>query len=361
MRGENAPFNPEMLVLARDARQMTQTDLAAACNTTQGRISKIENGLLDPPEDLIEDLARELRFRVSFFRHQDRVYGLPLHLPSRFHRRRKRIPKWQLDQVHAEVTIRRIEVTRLLPAARIEADEELPRLDIDEYEGDAAEVARVVRASWRLPRGPIKSVVGSVEGAGVVVVPCDFGSLDIDGIGESYREQLPPMIFVNSRMPVDRLRWTLAHELGHLVMHALPSPSMEDQANEFAGEFLCPGEEIRPHLTKVSLPKLAALKPVWGVSMGALLMRAKALGLVRENRYRYLWSEMSRRGYRRREPPELDLPGDHEEPTLLRDLLSLHTEELGYSREELSELFGVLPEDLQSRYFEHDRTLRLVG
>ncbi len=70
-------FNREMLSLAREAQALTQGALAKAVGTTQGRISKVETGLLDPTPDLLEKLADVLRVPVSFFYKQGTLRGIP--------------------------------------------------------------------------------------------------------------------------------------------------------------------------------------------------------------------------------------------------------------------------------------------
>ncbi|MFX5225882.1 ImmA/IrrE family metallo-endopeptidase, partial [Acinetobacter baumannii] len=91
---------------------------------------------------------------------------------------------------------------------------------------------------------------------------------------------LNPCIFIDKNMPSDRQRFTLAHELGHAIMHKLPSENMEDEANRFASALLMPSKDIRPYLTgKITLEKLATLKLVWKVSMNALLKTAEREGL----------------------------------------------------------------------------------
>ena len=82
-----------------------------------------------------------------------------------------------------------------------------------------------------------------------------------------------PMIVLNSEQPSDRLRFTLAHELGHLVMHRFPGPEMETEANDFASALLMPKNEITIALRgrRIDMATLAAFKPEWRVSMQAIL------------------------------------------------------------------------------------------
>lgn len=159
---------------------------------------------------------------------------------------------------------------------------------------------------------------------------------------------LPPLFFVNDALTPDRERLTLAHELGHLVMHRSPSATMEDEAFEFAGEFLMPAREIQPFLGNLTLPRLAALKAEWRVSMAALITHATRLGAITERQARYLWMQMSKAGYRQREPAELDF--SKEEPRLLGDLFDLHRDEFGYSITDLSSWLSIYERELVATY-----------
>jgi Zn-dependent peptidase ImmA (M78 family) len=124
------------------------------------------------------------------------------------------------------------------------------------------------------------------------VVHSDLGGAAISGVTFAV-SGLPPLFVLNEEQPADRLRFTLAHELGHLVMHRFPAPTMEDDANAFAGALLMPAADIRPYFVgrRVDFALLAALKPEWKTAMQSLLIRARALKLVSHNQERYLWQQ----------------------------------------------------------------------
>lgn len=349
-------FNPQMLALARESRGLTQTELARKLKTTQGRISKMEAGVADPPtKEYVGKLARILDYPPAFFAQPEQLLGIPIS----YYRKRQSVGKKILQKINAEMNIRRIHLSKLLAAADIESDYSVPQLDIDEFDGDGAEVARSVKLLWQIPSGPIKNLIGVVEQAGCIVIPMDFPDKKIDAISQR-APGLPPIVFVSNSIPTDRLRFSLAHELGHLVMHFLgPTPNMEREADAFAAEFLMPADAIAKDMPKpVRLERIAALKPIWRVSMAALLMRAMDLGKVTKKMYQYYWTIMGKNGWRRREPPELDL--SPEEPRLLRDLVKYHLKELGYSMEELASALCDKESEFQSRYEWPKRPMRLV-
>lgn len=119
----------------------------------------------------------------------------------------------------------------------------------------------------------------------------------------------PAAFLINAHAPADRFRFSLAHELGHVILHREPgvTATQERQADEFASEFLLPADTIRTELKqgRLTLPRLLELKHRWGVSMAALLRRASTLGVVSDWQYRNLMVELSAVGYRKQEPSDL--------------------------------------------------------
>jgi Zn-dependent peptidase ImmA (M78 family) len=146
------------------------------------------------------------------------------------------------------------------------------------------------------------------------------------------------------------MRFSLAHELCHVISHRIPTDSMEDEANTFAGELLVPEKELRRDLIggRINLERLARLKARWHVSMAFLLFQAKDIGCLNDHQSQYLWKQISHKGWRTREPSETDFA--HEQPTLFPRILNLHVEDLGYGVKEFTELFHLEANDLRHLY-----------
>jgi Zn-dependent peptidase ImmA (M78 family) len=109
-----------------------------------------------------------------------------------------------------------------------------------------------------------------------------------------------------------------------------------------------PAAEIRPSLHDVTLPRLAALKRVWRVSMAALLRCAFDLGTINERRYRFLNMQLAKAGYKLREPLETEFP--HEQTRLLQSILSYHRDELQFSIKDLSDFLFMHESELRTTY-----------
>lgn len=336
--------NPEMVTLARESRGLTQSELASRLKISQGKLSKVEAGTAPVTTELRKQLSRQLRYPDHFFARSDPIMGPGA--SEFFHRRRQSLGSKVLTRIHAQVNIRRMEIRRLLHSVEI-PENNIPRYDPETFDGSIEAIAQAVRASWHLPPGPVKNLTNAIEDAGGIVILLEFGTPLIDALSR-YMPGLPPLFFCNADVPGDRLRMSLAHELGHAVMHHAPIPEMEEQAFRFAREFLTPEREIVPQLHGLTLPRLAQLKPYWRVSMTGLIKQAEATGAVTPNQARYLYQQMSRHGYRKTEPAELDIP--HEQPSTLREVVRLHRVHFDYAIEELSRLVGLEEVEMQTIY-----------
>lgn len=353
------PFRADLLGLRRRMKSLSQTDLAEICNITQGTLSKIEQGLREPSEDLVEQLANSLACKPSFFYQAEREYGAPLSAHPMF-RKKASVGQKVLDRIIAEFNVRIAHIRTFLAAVEFAPELPLPQYDPDEFAGDAAVIAEQVRRAWYMPRGPIKSLTEYIERAGCLVVHCDMEAARIDGV--SYRiPGLPPIIFLNRNQPADRMRFSLAHELGHLIMHAYPTPEMEQQADQFASALLMPAADIGPELGGLTLDKAAYMKPVWRVSMASLIYRATTLQRIDKYKSEYLWRQMNIRNFRLREPTSVDFP--HEVTTVMNGLVSNMTKNMGYTEQELSSVLHLHFDEIAKLYDlheQHERGLRLV-
>ncbi|HEY7342052.1 MAG TPA: XRE family transcriptional regulator [Ktedonobacterales bacterium] len=341
--------NPNMVVLARESRGLSQKALADQLGIPQSRVSMIEMGVRPTPKALLGQLTEALNFPEHFFYQDGALYGVEI--AEVFHRKRRNVPKYTLARIYALVEIRLRHISALLRSLDVATT--IPQFDPEEVtdtsksKNHIADIARTVRAELHLSRGPVEDLTQTLEEAGVIIADFDFGTPLVDALSR-WLPALPPTFFVNQQSPKDRYRLSLAHELGHIVMHSQAVPDMEEQANWFAAEFLMPERDILHDLQDLTLYKLTALKRYWRVSMAALLMRAQDLDTITPNQARYLWMQMAKAGYRTREPVELDVTG--EQPRLLRELVEMHMDKLGYSESDLGKILPLNEGELHSWY-----------
>jgi Zn-dependent peptidase ImmA (M78 family) len=286
-----------VLAIARKARGLTQTELAEMVGLTQPAINRYESGDRDPDKDTLAKLARILGVTEELLTHGSRFRGA---LAVDAHMRRQKTTKasaWR--QMEARLNLLRVHASFLFEEVSIASEQHIPAFD-PEFT-TAEDAARLVRAQWRMPMGPVVNLTRWMEAAGCLVFEEDFGTQRIDGLSQWVDDY--PVVLINANTAPDRKRLTLAHELGHLVLHSSnPTEDMEAQATAFAAEFLMPAGEVRQELHRLDLGKLLELKREWGVSMQALLERAYRMGLVSAESRTKFYKAMNARGWKTNEP-----------------------------------------------------------
>lgn len=304
---------------AREYSGLTQTELARRVGVSQPAIAQIEAGKTNPSAQVLEAVAFQTGFPVSFFRRAEFV-NFPL--GSLVFRARKAMTEKERDQVHRHGEVVYEAVTRM--ASKVEmVPLRLPRFSRGEFESPthAATLTRV--ALGLSPDAPIPNLINAAERAGVFVLAIPLRSDHAQAYSLWADDR--PVIVVFADVPGDRLRMSVAHELGHLVMHQQlvgDDKEREQEAFSFAGELLMPEQAARSAMiSPLTLSALAPLKPRWGMAISALIVRATRLDIITPRQQKYLFQQLSQRGWRTHEPSNLDIP--IEKPRAVRKMAEL--------------------------------------
>ncbi|MBP2704377.1 helix-turn-helix domain-containing protein [Microbispora sp. RL4-1S] len=336
-------MNPRMLVTARESRGLSQKELAEMAGVPSGTLSKAENGLTDLTEDRLVAIARVLDYPRHMLDWPD-----PIYTPQSsgfYHRKQQSLPQKALNKAHASVNLLRIRLSRLSEGVTITPRFPMPALASDDDDQTPESIAQRVRHIWALPSGPVDNMIAVLEAAGAFVVRRDLGSPRISAISLRISGDRP-LFVLNEGMPPDRERFSLAHELGHLVMHEFLPPQGEREADRFASEFLMPSDDIRPHLYGLDLRLAARLKPYWKTSMASIIRKANTLEVITPTRYKSLIVQMAQRGMNKVEP--VDLP--REEPTVIDAIVDVHRRSHGYTEQQLAHLSGLLEDEYRVEF-----------
>ena len=340
-------INHGLLRVARQRQGFSQGEASDLLGVPQVSLSRYENAVQTPNDDFLAKASHVYDLPLSFFQQADPVFGAPVSVHPMW-RKKHDVTTRELDKIVAEINIRVMHIRRLLEGVELTPQTTIPKLDPEDYMGDIERIASTVRAHWLVPSGPIQNLCALVEKAGAIVIHSAMGETSVSGVTMSV-PGMPSIIILNSDQPADRARFTLAHELGHIVMHRFPNPEMEQEANAFAAALLMPINEIKVALAgRLDIRRLAALKPEWKVSMAALLHRAQSLKLVTTNQATYLWKQFNVMRIKMREPAELDFP--HETPGVLTKMIKLHLEHFGYGLNDLAKMLHVNERSLKSYY-----------
>ena len=310
-------INRERISQVREAKRWTQADLAKKVGRSQSAIAQLENGLIDGSDGLISRISSESGFPIEFFESET---GPAFPFGSLLFRAHASMNSKDRLEAHGQAHFVFQLMTMLLKQVH-PIPINLPR------PVDTPEVgARVARRFFHLgSTEPVGNLLNLLEQNGVLVLAIpDLKGRDAFSLWAGSNRMIPTVAIAAGR-PGDRLRLTVAHELGHLIMHGqkeVLSPLVEDEANKFAAEFLMPEQAMRKDLTPpLTLTRFASLKPKWRVSIQALIVRAKNLEIISDRQYRYLYEQLAIQGWRVNEPENLAV--ETERPRSLRQLAEM--------------------------------------
>lgn len=360
-------FQRERLDQILAARRLTQVQLASMVDVSPATISKWRNGSQLPERDALERLARTVNVTPEWF-----VKSVSAKLSPPLFR----------SNASAHVA------ARAMLEARLEWAQDLA-IVLNEYvdypkvnfpfwgcknpeEITYEEIERVAcacRDMWRLGRSAIQDLALAVEGAGVILVREETGVAQIEGLSAWSGELQRPFILLSADKDNGyRSRFDLAHEIGHVIMHrnieraadSARHKLLEHQAHWFAGAFLLPAETFANEVRiPPSLDDLLILKSKWGVSVGAIIMRLKALQIIDDDGAAILFKRRSARWGAKSEPGDNDRRP--EQPRLLRRTIELLVEEKIMPLDAIPRHVGLSAVDIESiaglpeRYF-HGKT-----
>ena len=251
-------------------------------------------------------VAKTLNVKAGYFLRPN-----PLELENPEYRKKSSLSKKKLDMITGKILNKieqRLELEALFPVSPVPEfmlPEGLPKAikTMDEIEA----VADTVRDAWNLGLNPIPELVDVLESIGIRVFEIDESAdSKFDGLAATvngYR-----IIVISKAWSGDRQRFTMAHELGHLILDERLSDEIDEEraSDRFAGAFLLPESslklELGEHRTRFELRELLLLKQEFGISMSGILYRTRNLGIIRESYHKSLIIEFSKRGWRKNEP-----------------------------------------------------------
>lgn len=220
---------------------------------------------------------------------------------------------------------------------------------------DIEAAAEECRKLWQLGRNPIQDLTMAAEGAGIIVVREETEITAIEGLSSwSHLLSRPIVLLSADKANGFRSRFDLAHEIGHLILHKhIPRAEnldrhnqMEKQAHRFAGALLLPAETFANEVRiPPTLDNLLILKPRWGASVAAMMMRLHALGLLSDDEKLVLFKRRSARWGSKAEPG--DDKWEPEKPRLLRRTIELLISAGVLSAEGIPRYLGFSPNDVE--------------
>ncbi|MCS7226692.1 MAG: XRE family transcriptional regulator [Gloeomargarita sp. SKYB31] len=296
----------ERLKIARKQRGLSEAALAEQAGVSQEHIARYEQERVVPDSQSLIRLAKALGVSLEWL-----MRPVTISLPTPAYRSHaNRLKEWELAWIEQQVQewLERYLAIEDILQGRLSFVQPEIRRTIKTLE-ETEQVAEALRQAWNLGDDAIPSMIDTLEKHGIRVglIPAENHD-HFDALALSLGPQDLIMV-VKANVPGDRQRFSLAHELGHLVLE-MPSDwsrdQMEKAANRFSAAFLVPQavvfRELGPKRTSLDLLELHLLKHHYGLSMQAWIYRAYDLKIISEETKQWLFRLFRQRGWHRQEP-----------------------------------------------------------
>ena len=334
-------FNGTNLRLARCCYSLTLNDVAEAVEKSRQFIHRLEAGRDVPTSDLMERLAAFLGVFPEFFFGQAGI----MVVEDAYHFRKKATTKVASKQA----ALAKGELFRRL-VSHIDSHLQLPPCSFPSFEvhvpEDIERAAEKCRLAWGLGLGPIDNIVRVAENAGAMVTTFHGVSHEVDAM--SYASSRPVIVTNDAKGSSCRVRFDIAHEIGHVVMHegrVTGDRLTESEANRFGGAFLLPRSSFVKEFpilrgSRLNWAGIGKLKLRWKVSKAAILYRARQLDLISEDQYKSgIIYGLRRNGEATVE--EFDDVIPHEQPELISTAFKMFEKAFGYELNEVAKQVGM--------------------
>lgn len=249
-------------------------------------ISKYEKGRMMADGKVLLALAKALNVKSDYF-----FRPFTVGIDRIEFRKKQRLGRKEINAIKQSVTDvleRYLEIEQFL---NIESAFVNPLNDIRINSlADVEKAASTVRARWNLGLDALPNVIDLLEYHEMKVIEVDAPG-EFDGLS-GWAEGNIPLIVINKNITVERKRLTALHELGHLILNiddGFSEKEVEKICYLFAGAMLLPEStfkaEVGEHRSHFNVPELIAIKETYGISIQAIMARAKDLGIIADIQY----------------------------------------------------------------------------
>lgn len=321
-------FNGNRLKNARLFRGLTLTELANRTGISKQSLSLYENERNIPEYERAQALASSLSFPYEFFFQVDGcetmtevTYFRSLASATKMARTSQSVKLEYVAKIY-EVLLDYIDFPLLnLPDVAFDGtDDEFDDTAIEATQEQIEVIAKKARDFWGVGDAPIKNLQFLLEKNGIIVTGFDTLENKIDAFSQRTIIGNGDVYFIAvalGQRSESRIIFDMAHELGHILLHPWSEnlelitkedfKAREKQANMFASVFLLPKSSFSQDVLAypTDLKYYQFLKKKWKVSIQAMIYRSNQLGLISDNQFQYMMRQISKNGWRTKEPGDM--------------------------------------------------------
>lgn len=327
-------FNGARLKEALQFRGMRLTELATKTEISKQSISNYANESNVPPYENVVKIAHALDFPTDYFMVEDlcttatdNIYFRSQAAATKTSQRAQTVKMEYVAKVY-DVLTDYVELPMLnLPKVSFELNDDLSAVDSPEMLRQIEDAAEQVRIQWNLGNGPIANMQYVLESNGIIVTSTRNAASEIDAFSQKVRigkGQEQGYVYVIAlalgEKPIERLRFDMAHELGHILLHPWEESNeyldkdafnaREKQANMFASALLLSKSsftrDVLPYATEINYYR--HLKKKMAYFHAGNDVPARQLEIISGNQFSYMMRQVSQNGWRKNEPG--DVPGE---------------------------------------------------
>lgn len=297
---------PERLKAARKMNGFSLQDLSDKLETRLSKqaLNKYESGQSLPDVAMLSNMSKALNIPQDYFFRTNAV-----ELSNIFFRKLTKLSAKDQDMVvhrTKDFLERYLELEDILG---IDSHFVNPVINwVVNSMNDIELIADRLRKDWNLGEDPLFNVIELLEDLKIKIFEIDVNE-SFSGMSTWVDNKVPIIVLnCNKSIALDRKRFTALHELGHLVLNIknYPEKDQEKYCHAFAAAMLIPKSRMMDELggqrQNIFMNELFSLKQQYGISIQAIMHRAKALGMISESYYKNFVIRFSKAGYRKGEP-----------------------------------------------------------
>lgn len=331
--------------LYRQSKGWSQDQLVDAIKKQGGEISKtaiskFERDLINPTPSTLHFIANALECDPLLFAAPDDFTIVPLAFRKKAKLKssdRNKILSLCQTQLESYIWLQeKIDPTQIEKL-------NFERMKIHSPE-EAEALATKIREDWKLGPHPIENLTRVFEDNGIYVLPIDENE-GFDGysvlLQNNDKKIVAALASFNKNGSGDRQRFSLAHELAHILFDNDDPKVNEKLAHRFASAFLLPANEVKRVIgskrTRFTMDELKSYKKHFKASIQAIVYRMKDLEIITEHNFQEIFKIFSRLGWRKNEPEPLS----PEKPQKIQMLVHRAVSEGYLSKKEAKERYGI--------------------
>lgn len=357
IRGE---FDASKLKFLRELNGDTLKEVGKGIGKTDSFVSQMEHEIIKPNFEVIQKLSNFFKVNHVFFLNNSKI---PQTTSAVFYRKQAAVPKRNWLQVEKKNQLfaffekkisKKLELSHFsLPNYAVK-QENFKFIEFEKID----EITSSIRKQFKLGNGPISNMTLLAEKLGIRVNFSDISAENIDAatskIDKSYY-----IIINNNRTSSVRIRYNLAHEMGHIYLHSLYSDKIlgnssyhkriEAEANYFASSLLMPMNGLAIDMARTNMKFLMDLKKHWKVSIQALIYRGHDIGIITDQQALFLRQTIAREGWRKKEPfddiIEIEYPSFIKSAIIYskinsKEMIERFSDDSGFSEDDILKILG---------------------